>query len=330
MDRYTQVDIVSGFLGAGKTTLIKKLVSEGYGNDKLVLIENEFGKIGIDKIFVEKSGINVTEINSGCICCSLVGDFRRALKNVIKEYKPNNIIIEPSGVGKLSDIIKAIQDVGERTNIRLGAVATVLDVTKYNNYIENFGEFIIDQIRNSLVVILSKTQLIEDENIKLIIDSVKEYNNKAKIITDNWENIKVIDIFDSYSIESMIEEFENGLIEDHKHCSCTHEHHNHHAEKIFDSRGYITNKIFTKNKLLKILHKISSEQEYGLVLRAKGVVRSPEGYLEFDFVPGQINLRNSTYAKAGMLSIIGRDLQMEKIDKLWKLEPITRKDIMHT
>ncbi len=263
----TKIDIFSGFLGAGKTTLIKKLIQEAYKDEKLVIIENEFGEIGIDGGFLKESGIQVNEMNSGCICCSLVGDFGIALKQVLGEYAPDRILIEPSGVGKLSDVIKAVKDV-EMHNACLNAYATVVDASKCKMYMKNFGEFFNDQIESAGCIVLSHTSGMSDEKIHTCVDMIREHNPNAVIVTTPWDSLggkQLLDAIErSNSLEADIEELEHhhhhhGHSEDchcghhhHDHgeeCSCGHHHHDrgeecscghhhhHHADEVFTSWG---------------------------------------------------------------------------------------------
>ena len=240
----TKIDIISGFLGAGKTTLIKKLISEAFKGEQVVLIENEFGEIGIDGGFLKEAGVNITEMNSGCICCSLVGDFGEALKQVVNDYKPDRVIIEPSGVGKLSDVIKAIQKAGENVEIALNSATTVVDVTKAKMYIKNFGEFFLNQIEACGTVVLSRTQNVDEAKLLTAVEMIKEHNSEARIITTPWDDITGTIILDamehSSSIEDIMKNFKYDPAvddeehhhhhHDHDHDEDEHEHHHHHHD----------------------------------------------------------------------------------------------------
>ena len=250
-----KIDIISGFLGAGKTTLIKKLIADAFKNEKVVLIENEFGEIGIDGGFLKEAGIEITEMNSGCICCSLVGDFGEALKKVVDEYKPDRVIIEPSGVGKLSDVIKAVEKASQDVDIKLNSATTVVDVTKAKMYIKNFGEFFLNQIEACGTVVLSRSQNATEEKLVEVVNMIKEHNADARMITTPWDQIDGTIILDaiehSSSIEDIMKNFRyNPEEDDHHHhhhydengvCSCghhhdddddedEHEHHHHHHD----------------------------------------------------------------------------------------------------
>lgn len=245
----TKVDIISGFLGAGKTTLIKKLIKEVFAGQKVVLIENEFGEIGVDGGFLKDAGINVTEMNSGCICCSLVGDFAEALKKVIEEYHPDRVIIEPSGVGKLSDVSKAVMGDAKETELEIATTTAVVDAKKAKVYMKNFGEFFNDQIETARTIILSRTQNITDDKLEEVVALMKEKNADATIITTPWDDIDGKAIFsamsDSNALERELMLAQEAEHEHHHHhydedgvCSCghhhddedEHEHHHHHDE----------------------------------------------------------------------------------------------------
>ena len=224
----TKIDIISGFLGAGKTTLIKKLIGEAFKDEQLVLIENEFGEIGIDGGFLKEAGVNITEMNSGCICCSLVGDFGEALKQVVNDYHPDRVIIEPSGVGKLSDVIKAIQKAGENVDIELNSATTVVDVTKAKMYIKNFGEFFLNQIEACGTVVLSRTQNVDEEKLLTAVNLIKEHNDEARIITTPWDDITGEIILDAMEHSSSIEDIMNNFKYDPAVDDEEHHHHHHH------------------------------------------------------------------------------------------------------
>ena len=221
-----KIDIISGFLGAGKTTLIKKLVADAFQGEKLVIIENEFGEIGIDGGFLKESGIQITEMNSGCICCSLVGDFGNALKDVLERYSPDRVIIEPSGVGKLSDVIKAVKNIGD--DVKINSTATVVDASKCKMYMKNYGEFYNNQIESAGTIILSRTQNVSEEKLAKVLTMIKEKNDEASVITTPWDQIDGKKILDAME---KVNTLEKELLEEHHHhdgeCGCGHEHHHH-------------------------------------------------------------------------------------------------------
>ena len=393
-----KVEIFSGFLGAGKTTLIKKLIKEVFAGQQIVLIENEFGEIGIDGGFLRDAGINITEMNSGCICCSLVGDFGKALKKVADEYHPDRIIIEPSGVGKLSDVRRAVEDASKEAGLEINALVTVADAAKIKMYMKNFGEFYNNQIENAGAVILSRTQKLSQEKQLQAAELIREKNPKAVVITTPWDDItgeqilKAIEGTDSLAKE-LLEEAEHhhhhhhdhdeecgcghdhehdhehhhhdhdeecgcghdhdhdhehhhhdhdeecGCGHDHEHdhehhhhydengvCSCGHHHdedghhHHHHADEVFTSWGRETPRKYTKDELEQILKTLSDSQEYGIVLRAKGMLPDTEGtWLHFDLVPGEYEIRNGSADYTGRLCVIGSKLDEAKLEKLFQL-----------
>ena len=385
-------DIFSGFLGAGKTTLIKKLIKEVFAGQQIVLIENEFGEIGIDGGFLRDAGINITEMNSGCICCSLVGDFGKALKKVADEYHPDRIIIEPSGVGKLSDVRRAVEDASKEAGLEINALVTVADASKIKMYMKNFGEFYNNQIENAGAVILSRTQKLSQEKQLQAAELIREKNPKAVVITTPWDDItggqilKAIEGTDSLAKELMEEaehhhhhhDEECGCGHDHEHhhhdhdeecgcghdheehdhehhhghdeecgcghdheehdhehhhhydqngvCSCGHHHdedghhHHHHADEVFTSWGRETPRKYTKDELEQILKTLSDSEEYGIVLRAKGMLPDTEGtWLHFDLVPGEYEIRNGSADYTGRLCVIGSKLDEAKLEKLFLL-----------
>ena len=383
-----KVDIFSGFLGAGKTTLIKKLIKEVFAGQQIVLIENEFGEIGIDGGFLRDAGINITEMNSGCICCSLVGDFGKALKKVADEYHPDRIIIEPSGVGKLSDVRRAVEDASKEAGLEINALVTVADASKIKMYMKNFGEFYNNQIENAGAVILSRTQKLSQEKQLQAAELIREKNPKAVVITTPWDDItggqilKAIEGTDSLAKELMEEaehhhhhhdeecgcghdhehhhhdhDEECGCGHDHEHhhhdhdeecgcghdheehdhehhhhydqngvCSCGHHHdedghhHHHHADEVFTSWGRETPRKYTKDELGQILKTLSDSEEYGIVLRAKGMLPDTEGtWLHFDLVPGEYEIRNGSADYTGRLCVIGSKLDEAKLEKLFLL-----------
>ena len=385
----TKIDIFSGFLGAGKTTLIKKLISEGYKGEKLVLIENEFGEIGIDGGFLKEAGIQINEMNSGCICCSLVGDFSKALKQVIEEYNPDRILIEPSGVGKLSDVIKAVKD-AEIHGAELGAFTTVADATKCKIYMKNFGEFYNDQIENASTIFLSRTTGIAQEKIDKAVELLREKNPHAVIVTTDWNKLTGEQMIKAMEECKTMEEHLHELEEEHKahhhhhhdhdeHCTCSchdhehehhhhdehehhhehhhdhdehcecgcheHEHHHHHhdhdhdhdehctcgchdhdhhhhhhADEVFTSVGVETTHKFTKEQIENILESLDDEHEYGIVLRAKGIVENEDGsWIHFDYVPGCPDVREGSADIIGRICVIGSKIDEAKIKELFAL-----------
>ena len=392
----TKIDIFSGFLGAGKTTLIKKLIKEAYTNEKVVLIENEFGEIGIDGGFLQDAGIEITEMNSGCICCSLVGDFTAALGKVITEFNPDRVIIEPSGVGKLSDVIKAAR-AAEDHGATLNAFTTVADVNKCKMYMRNFGEFYNDQIENASCIVLSRTSDARDSKIDEAVSLLRDHNPSATIVVTPWEKLdgKAIlaamescDTLDS-AIKSLEQEHahhhhhddechchdhhhdeechchdhhhddechchdhhhddechchdhhhdechchdhhhdEECHCHDHHHdhdhgdeCSCGcggHDHHHHHADDVFASFGTETTKKFTKDEISAILDSFSDSDEYGMILRAKGIVECADGtWIHFDYVPGEPDVREGVAGIIGRLCVIGASLDKDGLKKLF-------------
>ena len=392
----TKIDIYSGFLGAGKTTLIKKLIAEGYKGQKLVLIENEFGEIGIDGGFLQDAGINITEMNSGCICCSLVGDFGKALEKVIAEYHPDRVIIEPSGVGKLSDVIGAVKKVVGH-DVELGYAVAVADANKVKVYTKNFGEFYNNQIETASTIILSRTTGIAEKKLDTALELIREHNADATIITTPWEDLtgeQLIAAFEGeHTLKKHMEQTEHehhhhedhcccghdhehhhehhdahccghhhhdegchehhhghepeecghhhhhehgeecgcGHHHDHKHhhhhehgeeCTCgchDHDHHHHHADEVFTSWGRETAKKYTAEQISAILEELDSG-EYGIVLRAKGIVAGSDGkWVHFDFVPGEADVRHGSADVMGRLCVIGSKLDDAAIAKVFGL-----------
>ena len=318
----TKIDVFSGFLGAGKTTLIKKLLKEGYDGEKLVLIENEFGEIGIDGGFMKDAGIEVTEMNQGCICCSLVGDFGKALQKVLDEYSPDRIIIEPSGVGKLSDVIKAVMDV-KSDEIVLNSYTTVCDASKIKMYMKNFGEFYKNQVETAKTIVLSRTQKLSEEKLAEAVAMIKELNDHATIVTTSWDEISGKQILAAMENENKFaEDLLKEELEHHHHhdddeeCHCHDHEHHHHADEVFTSFGVETAKKFTKEGLEAALAKLSSD-EYGTVLRAKGIVAGENGWFEFDFVPEEYEIRAGSPDVTGKMCVIGSKLDEEKIKALF-------------
>lgn len=331
----SKVDIFSGFLGAGKTTLIKKLISEAYCGEKLVLIENEFGRIGIDGGFLQDAGINITEMNSGCICCSLVGDFGKALKKVIDEYSPERILIEPSGVGKLSDVIKAVQNV-DSDELKLNGFTTIVDAKKCKMYMKNFGEFFNNQIEFASSIILSHTKGLSEEKINECVELLKGINPKASIITTDWDEITGKQILETMekknTLEAELEHLKDEAAEhEHHHhhdhdeeceCGChDHEHHHHHADDVFTSWGVETPKKYTKEKIENILNELQDSEKYGVILRAKGIVPCECGkWIHFDYVPGTPDVRTGSASTTGMLCVIGSKINEDKIAELFEVK----------
>ena len=400
-----KIDIFSGFLGAGKTTLIKKLLQEAYAGEKVVLIENEFGEIGIDGGFLKDAGIEITEMNSGCICCSLVGDFSSALAKVFETYNPDRVIIEPSGVGKLSDVIKAVKGV-ETENAKLNCYATVVDAGKCKMYMKNFGEFFNDQVNHASCVILSHTDVAKPHKVEEAVKLVRGENHNAVIVTTPWSEINGKEILSAMeggkTLEKELAELEHEHHHHHahehhhhdhdehcdcgchdhehhhhdhdehcdcgchdhehhhhdhdehcdcgchdhehhhhdhdehcdcgchdhehhhhdhdEHCDCgchDHEHHHHHADEVFTSFGIETAKSFTEGEIRKILEEFDDSSDYGMILRAKGIVDSTDGkWIYFDYTPGEIDVRYGAPSVIGRLCVIGSGIDKEKIAAL--------------
>ena len=407
----TKIDIFSGFLGAGKTTLIGKLLKEALSDTKVVLIENEFGEIGIDGGFLQESGIEIKEMNSGCICCSLVGDFGTSLKEVLDTYAPERILIEPSGVGKLSDVMKAVQEAMADRDVQLNSAVAVVDACKCKMYIKNFGEFFVNQIEHAGTIVLSRTDKISEEKLAVCVGLIREHNAKATIITTPWDALEGRDILETIEgakdLEAELmrevmemqeahhhhdhecchhdheehdhehchhergehghcchdheheehehghchhehkehehghchhghEEHEHGHChqgheghthdrdhEEHGHCCHDHDHeghdnHHHHADEVFTSWGLETPAVYTKNEIVQILAELDKEEEYGIVLRAKGMVAGAEGsWIHFDYVPEESNVRDGKPGVTGKFCVIGSGLKEEKLAALF-------------
>ena len=412
-----KIDIFSGFLGAGKTTLIKKLIEEGYKNKKVVLIENEFGEIGIDGGFLADAGVEITEMNSGCICCSLVGDFGEALKKVISEFSPDRIMIEPSGVGKLSDVLGAVKKL-DNDDVLVNGLVAVVDAGKCKMYMKNFGEFFNNQIENAKTIILSHTGKIGQDRIKTAVDLIREHNKDATLITTDWESLSGAQILEAMENTNSLEEELESLAHEHHHhhhggecdcghhhhdhdeecgcghhyhdhdekcgcghhhhdhdeecgcghhhdhdekCGCGHHHHNHdeecgcghhhhhehdeecgcghhhhghdeecgcghhhhdhhhhHADEVFASWGTETVKVFSKSEIEEILKAFSESDEYGMVLRAKGIVSGENGeWIHFDYIPGEVDLRVGAAGLTGRICVIGSNIDEDKIKSLF-------------
>ena len=383
----TKIDIFSGFLGAGKTTLIKKLIKESFAGQKVVLIENEFGEIGIDGGFLKESGIQINELNAGCICCSLVGDFRAALQQVVEQYHPDRIVIEPSGVGKLSDVTRAVEGVAEHLDVQLNSFVTVADVNKVKMYMKNFGEFYDDQISHASCILLSRTQTASEEKIAAAVAMLREKNPTATIVTTAWDHLtgeqilKAMSTKDDFKAELIAmaakaneehahedeeEEHEHHHHHDHDehdhddhcccghhhdhdedddehehehhhdhdehdhdheehehhhdhdgHCCCGHHHHDHHADEVFTSWGVETARKFTKAEVEHALTELDTGN-YGMILRSKGIVDGgADGWLEFDYVPGEWEVRSRSADVGGKLVVIGSKLNETAIAQLF-------------
>ena len=326
----TKIDIISGFLGAGKTTLIKKLIEQAFKGEKLVLIENEFGEIGIDGGFLKDAGVQITEMNSGCICCSLVGDFGTALKQVITDYTPDRIIIEPSGVGKLSDVIKAVKDVSGDLDVELDSYTTVADVSKVKIYMKNFGEFFNNQIESANTIILSRTQTASQDKIEKAVAMIREKNDHATIITTPWDELDgaaIREAMQNYKSleETMMDEAKKGHDHDHDHgdectCGCHDHHHHHHADEVFTSWGKETPHKYNEDKLREILDTLADTEKYGVILRAKGIVPGDAGeWLYFDLVPGEFEIRKGKADITGKLCVIGSKLKEDDLAQLFEV-----------
>ena len=337
----TKIDIISGFLGAGKTTLIKKLLKDAFQGEQVVLIENEFGEIGIDGGFLKEAGIQIREMNSGCICCSLVGDFGASLKEVISKYHPDRILIEPSGVGKLSDVIKAVQGVEEETGLVLNSYTTVVDAKKCKMYMRNFGEFFNNQVEYAGAIIMSRTDIVDEAKAQASLELLREINSKAAIITtpiEKLEGKKLLEVMEhpvSLADELMEEEevcpecgHDHEVHEHHHHdhdheCGCGHDHHDHHhhhADEVFTSWGRETIKKYTKENLEKMLEALSASDEYGIILRAKGMLPAEDGtWIYFDMVPEETEIREGAPEYTGRLCVIGSKLNEDKLAELFGL-----------
>lgn len=382
----TKIDIFSGFLGAGKTTLIKKLIKEAFAGQQVVLIENEFGEIGIDGGFLKESGIQINELNAGCICCSLVGDFRTALQQVVEQYHPDRIVIEPSGVGKLSDVTRAVEGVAEHLDVQLNSFVTVADVNKVKMYMKNFGEFYDDQISHASCILLSRTQTASEEKIAAAVALLREKNPTATIVTTAWDELtgeqilKAMSTKDDFKAELIAmaakaneehahedeeeehhhhhhHDDENGVCscghhhdhddddgedehehhhdhdedddhdehehhhhdhDDHDHCCCGHHHHHDHdADEVFTSWGVETARKFTKAEVEHALTELDTGN-YGMILRSKGIVNGgADGWLEFDYVPGEWEVRARGADVGGKLVVIGSKLNEKAIAELF-------------
>lgn len=346
----TRVDIFSGFLGAGKTTLIKKLIKEAYAGQKLVLIENEFGEIGIDGGFLKEAGIDIKEMNSGCICCSLSGDFKEALKMVVEQYHPDRIIIEPTGVGALSTVVDAVLDAD--ADLKVGGLTTVVDAGKCKRYLKNFGEFFGDQVETATVILLSRTQSVDPKITEDAVELLEAKNPNATIVTANWDDLDGKEILSLIEGRDLLKEQLEELVHEHEeecddpNCNChdhehhhdhdedhecchghhhdgdEHEHHHHHhADDVFTSWGRETAKRFTEDEIDDVLSLIEFEEKYGMVLRAKGIVEAPDGsWIHFDYTPGEKDIRKGAAAPTGMICVIGHDLKEDAVADLFGIK----------
>ena len=328
----TKIDIVSGFLGAGKTTLIKKLLKEALAGTQTVLIENEFGEIGIDGGFLKDAGIEIKEMNSGCICCSLVGDFGTSLKEVLNTYHPDRILIEPSGVGKLSDVMKAVQNAGLGTEVELNSAVAVVDASKCKMYIKNFGEFFINQIEHAGTIILSRTDVASEEKVKQAVELIREHNEKATIITTPLAQLEGKEILATIEgakdleaelmeqVKAMHDEHEHHHHheedeDEHEHCC----HHHHHADEIFTSWGFETPATYTTEEVEGFLKELDNEEKYGIVLRAKGMIPAADGtWIYFDYVPEESNVRAGKPDVTGKICVIGSKLKEAELENLFR------------
>ena len=333
----TKVDIISGFLGAGKTTFIKKLLSDVWAGEKLVLIENEFGEIGIDGGFLKDAGIEITEMNSGCICCTLVGDFSKALVKVLDEYHPDRVIIEPSGVGKLSDVARAIEAVEKDADIEIDGRITVVDGKKAKMYMKNFGEFFKDQVEHASTIVVSRTQMMTDEKVEECVHTLREENAEATIISTPWDELGKEAISHALTkgaeIESLFEDHDHDHDHcdhdhhdhdhhDHDHdCCCGHDHdhhHHHHADDVFTSWGKETVHKYTEEELDYLLKALSETTSYGTILRSKGIIQMTDGsWKQFDLVPEEYEVREGQPDYTGRICVIGTDLKEDDLLKLF-------------
>jgi len=322
----TKIDIISGFLGAGKTTFIKKLLKEAIAGEKVVLIENEFGEIGIDGGFLKDSGIEIREMNSGCICCSLVGDFGRSLNEVLTKYTPDRVIIEPSGVGKLSDVMKAVCDVAGEIDVVLNGSVTVVDAQKCKMYMKNFGEFFNNQIESAGTIVLSRTDVADADKVAQCVEMIREKNPKAAIVTtpiDKLTGEQLLEIIEQPTddmAEKLLEEVKEGHHHHHddddEECCCGHHHHHHDhdADEVFTSWGLETNRTITKEKLESLLQELAHSEKYGQVLRAKGMLPDADGtWYYFDLVPEETEIRTGAPIYTGKVCVIGSNLKEDEL-----------------
>ena len=320
----TKVDIISGFLGAGKTTFIKQLIEQVFTGEKLVLIENEFGEIGIDGGFLKDAGIEITEMNSGCICCTLVGDFSKALQKVLEDYRPDRVLIEPSGVGKLSDIVKAIEKVKKNAEIEIGGKITVVDGKNAKLYLKNFGEFFEDQVKHASTIVVSRTQMMTNEKVEECVRMLRDENGDAAIITTPWERLGKEAICHALEHGAEIEELLHHHDHDHEEDCCGHghhgHHHHHHADEIFMSWGKETAHKYTDEELDFLLKALSETEGYGTILRSKGIIPMDDGtWKQFDLVPEEYEVREGQADYTGRVCVIGTDLKEEELMRLFHI-----------
>ena len=351
----TKIDIISGFLGAGKTTFIKRLIGEAISGEKVVLIENEFGEIGIDGGFLKDAGIEIREMNSGCICCSLVGDFGKSLSEVLTKYAPDRVIIEPSGVGKLSDVMKAVRDVASEIEVELNSAVTVADAGKVRMYMKNFGEFFNNQIENAGTIVLSRTDIADPKKVQKAVEMIREKKQRAVIVTTPISQLsgsQLLEIIEKKDdmMEDLLKEARDHAHDhghhdhhhehgeecgcghdhhdhdhhdhDHHHehgegCTCgCHDHHHHHADEVFASWGRENVTGVGREKLEEILDELAYGTKYGEVLRAKGMIPAPDGtWLHFDLVPEQVEIREGSADYTGKVCVIGADLDEKALEE---------------
>ena len=373
----TKIDIISGFLGAGKTTFIKKMLEEVFANEKVVLVENEYGEVGIDGGFLKDSGIEIKELNSGCICCSLVGDFTRSLAEVIDTYHPDRILIEPSGVGKLSDVLTSVKKIEDTHDAKVNALVTVANAVKATKQMRAFGEFFTNQVENAATIVLSRTQNMTPEKLEKCVKDLQAVNPKAVIITTPWDEISGQQILsamedqDTLTAELMEEakkhmhehehhhdhdhDEECGCGHEHHHdhdhdeeCGCGHEHHHDHdhdeecgcghdhhhhddecgcghdhhhdADEVFTSWGRETPHKYTREDVESILKTLCDTEDYGVILRAKGMVPAEDGtWIYFDMVPGEYEVRGGEPDYTGRLCVIGTDIDEKGLEQLFHI-----------
>lgn len=320
----TKIDIISGFLGAGKTTFIKKMIDEAFKGEQIVLIENEFGEVGIDGGFLKDAGIQITEMNSGCICCSLVGDFGKNLNEVITKYHPDRILIEPSGVGKLSDVMKSVIDIEKEQPVKLNALVTVVNALKASKQMKAFGEFFNNQIEYATTVILSRSQNATPEQLEFCVKQIQALNPKASVITTDWDAIKGEQILKTMEGQDNLEmkvlaeaRHAQDEAEHHHHHDHDHEHEHHHADDVFTSWGKETPHKFERAKLEEILKQFVEDDK---ILRSKGMVEGTDGkWIYFDMVPGEYEIRDGEPDYTGRIVVIGTDIHEHELEELFGL-----------
>ena len=347
----TEVDIISGFLGAGKTTFMKKLVAEAFQDEKVVIVENEFGEIGIDSGFLKDTGIQVSEINGGCVCCTLVGDFTKNLHEVIKTYHPDRILVEPSGVAKLSDIEVSVLDVGKTEDIKIGALVSIVNALKAKKQMKAFGEFFKDQIEHATAVVLSRTQKMDQDKLEDVVKEIKALNDKAVVITTPWDDLSGKQILDAIMGKDNLEVFELATKHHEEEEACHHHHHHdhdhedhdehehhhdadahdhdheghehhhhHHADDIFTTWGRETPHKFTKETIENALKTLADSDDYGYIVRSKGIVPAEDGtWIYFDLVDGEYEIRTGDPDVTGKLVVIGTDVKEDKVEELFGL-----------